>query len=299
MLAGVAQDDSLQEGPAGSGRPERGLEVIRRRELSLSSARSLLLTVLGEYVLPRDLHVWTSALVQTMALLGVAEKAARQALSRTAAEGWISSSRHGRLAQWDLTESGRRLLADGASRIYSFGQQRKPWDGRWLLLLAGAPEGNRDLRRTLRTRLTWAGFGPLPSGAWICPEPQREAEAARILAELGLDATSMSFVASYGEIGEQADIVQLAWDLGTVELRYKQFIDTFEPLTATTDREMLTAQTLLVHEWRRFPFLDPQLPRELLPDGWLGTDAARLFHARHAQWRDGAQRYWAELADRA
>jgi phenylacetic acid degradation operon negative regulatory protein len=50
-----------------------------------------------------------------------------------------------------------------------------------------------------------------------------------------------------------------------------------------------------VHEWRRFPFLDPQLPSDLLPAGWLGTDAARLFHGRHAQWRDGAERHWARL----
>jgi phenylacetic acid degradation operon negative regulatory protein len=273
--------------------PDPGLEVIRRRELSLSSARSLLLTVLGEYVLPQEAPTWTGALIQTMALLGVAEKAARQALARTAAEGWVVSSRQGRRAQWDLTEAGRRLLADGARRIYSFGQQSQPWDGRWLLLLAGAPDAGREVRRQLRTQLTWAGFGTLPSGAWVCPDPGREPEASRIIADLGLAATSMSFIASYGQIGAQADIVDLAWDLGTLELRYKQFIDTFEPLAATTDAEMLTAQILLVHEWRRFPFLDPQLPRDLLPAGWLGTDAASLFHARHASWREGAGRHWA------
>ena len=105
----------------------------------------------------------------------------------------------------------------------------------------------------------------------------------------------MSFIASYGAIGRPADVVALAWDLRAVEARYKQFIATFTPVQPADDAQALTAQTLLVHEWRRFPFLDPRLPRDLLPPGWLGADAARLFAARHARWRDGAGRCWAQL----
>ncbi len=276
------------------------LSLSRRRETGLSSARSLLLTVLGEFVLPQGEPAWTAAIIAALGPLDVAEKAARQALARTAAEGWILARRHGRLAQWDLTEAGRRLLSDGARRIYSFGTDRPSWDGRWLVLLvsgssSSGPDPRPELRRLLRTRLTWAGFGALPSGAWVCPDPAREAEAGRILTELGLAATSMSFVARYGEIGSESGIVDLAWDLSAVEQHYRQFIDAFEPRAALSDAEMLTAQTLLVHEWRRSPFLDPRLPRDLLPANWPGADAAALFHARHAAWRDGAARHWQAL----
>jgi len=257
----------------------------------------LLLTVLGEYVLPLGEPVWTAALVRGLALHEVGEKAARQALARTAAEGWIVSRRHGRLARWDLTEAGRRLLSEGARRIYSFGQDGRPWDGRWLVLLIGDLDRSGPLRRQLTTRLTWAGFGRLPSGAWISPDPGREAEAARILADLGLGCC-MSFIAGYGGIGAQSDVVDLAWDLGAVELRYKKFIDTFRPLEPVMPGEILVAQTLLVHEWRGLPFLDPQLPRELLPTGWLGTEAAGLFAERHARWRQPSLHHWAELARR-
>jgi phenylacetic acid degradation operon negative regulatory protein len=59
---------------------------------------------------------------------------------------------------------------------------------------------------------------------------------------------------------------------------------------------VLLAQTRLVHEWRRFPFLDPRLPEELLPADWSGTRAAALFQAMHSAWSDSAQRRWAELA---
>ncbi len=279
-----------------AGGPDSQTPFSQRRERGVSSARSLLLTVLGEYVLPAGEPVWTSALVSVLAQLDVAEKAARQALARTAAEGWLVSRRHGRKAQWDLTEAGRRLLADGAQRIYSFGTAGPGWDGRWLVLVISVPDPSRELRHQLRTRLTWAGFGSLPSGVWVCPDPRREAEAARILSDLGLTATSMSFVASYGSIGAQADIVDMAWDVGAVELRYKQFIDTFSALAPATPDDVLVAQTLLVHEWRRFPFLDPQLPRDLLPEHWIGTEAARLFRDCHDRWHAPAQRHWAELA---
>jgi len=277
--------------------PALGVAVMRRRrELRQPSARSLLLTVLGEYVLPGGEPVWTATLVRVLALLGVAEKAARQALARSAAEGWITSRRHGRLAMWELTDAGRRLLTEGARRIYTFGQDGPDWDGRWLVLLTGAPEAGREDRHRARTQLTWAGFGALPGGVWVSPDPGREQEASRILDELGLAGKAMSFIASYGGIGAPADVVALAWDLRAVEARYEQFIDTFTPVEPADAAQTLTAQTLLVHEWRRFPFLDPRLPRDLLPPGWLGAEAAGLFAARHARWRDGAGRCWTQLS---
>ncbi len=268
----------------------------RRRELGPSSARSVLLTVLGEYVLPAGGLAWTAALVTALGLFGIAEKAARQALARTASEGWITSSRHGRLAAWHLTEAGRRLLTDGARRIYSFGQDGPEWDGRWLIVLVPATDLNSQARHQIRTRLTWAGFGALPGGLWVSPDPGREAEASRILDELGLSPAATSFTASHAGIGTQQDIVARAWDLRAVETRYAEFTAEFTALAPETDAQTFTAQTLLVHEWRRFPFLDPRLPRDLLPAAWPGGEAAALFSARHAEWGTAAARCWSALA---
>jgi phenylacetic acid degradation operon negative regulatory protein len=280
--------------PATAARPVAPA-LSRRRELGEASARSLLMTVLGEYVLPRADPVWTFTLVRALAMLGVEEKSARQALARSAAEGWVASQRHGRRVRWELTEPGRRLLSEGARRIYSFGSQRRRWDQRWLILLVSVPDGKRDLRHRLRTRLSWAGFGTPSPGVWVSPDPGREDEAREILAELGLAPASMSFLASYGTIGGQESVARLAWDLDAVAQRYQEFIDSFARRRPAEGAGLLMAQTLLVHEWRRFPFLDPQLPAELLPGGWIGAAAARLFHARHAEWRDGAQRHWEAL----
>lgn len=273
--------------------------LSRRREVSHTSARSLLMTVLGEFVLPRGRPVWTSTLVDVLGSFGIEEKSARQALARTAGEGWLVSERVGRRVRWSLTPPGRRLLTEGAERIYSFGRDCGEWGGTWLMLLVSVPEAKRDLRHSLRTRLTWAGFGSPTPGVWISPGTERQAEAHGILAELGLAAEAMSFVAAYGKIGDEDAMVARAWDLSALEDRYEGFIDEFTGLNPDTGDAVLHAQTLLVHEWRRFPFLDPQLPAKLLPPNWSGAKAAELFHRKHVEWRPAAQQHWEVLvADR-
>lgn len=271
--------------------------VSRRRELGDVSARSLLTTMLGEYVLPKGTPVWTSALVDALAMFGVEEKSARQSLARTAAEGWLDSERMGRRVRWALTPPGRRLLTEGAQRIYDFGSGERPWDGTWLVVLVSVPEAKRDLRHRVRTRLTWAGFGSPEPGVWITPHADREAEALGVLKELGLADDAMSFTATYGAVGSEAAMVARAWDLSEVEDRYEAFIDEFTGLRPADGAAVLHAQTMLVHEWRRFPFLDPRLPSNLLPANWSGAKAAELFHSRHAEWGPVALRRWEELAE--
>ncbi|TCP56472.1 PaaX family transcriptional regulator [Tamaricihabitans halophyticus] len=269
-----------------------GPALSRRREVSHTSARSLLMTLLGEFVLPRESPVWTATLVDTLAMFEVEEKSARQALARAAAEGWLGSERVGRRVRWSLTEPGRKLLSEGARRIYGFGSAERQWPGDWLVLLVSVPETKRELRHRLRTQLSWAGFGSPEAGVWVSPDTSRADEAGDILRELELADDAMSFTASYGPIGSQHAMVARAWDLSDLEARYERFIAEFDNREPADDEDALRAQTKLVHEWRRFPFLDPQLPAELLPANWSGTQAAELFHRKHVDWRPAAQRCW-------
>lgn len=291
VTTSVPSQGSRRETPR-SARPM----LSRRRQVGGASARSLLLTILGEFVLPRGEPVWTSTLVTVLGRLGVEEKSARQALARTAAEGWLSSARTGRRVRWSLSVPGRRLLSEGAERIYSFNAALPDWHGEWLLLLVSVPEAQRALRHRLRTRLTWAGFGSPAPGMWISPHPDREVECDAVLRELGLRAAAMSFRARFGAIGEQRALVAQAWDVDEISAHYERFISAFAAQSPEAGDPVLLAQTRLVHEWRRFPFLDPRLPESLLPGGWSGTRAAALFQSRHASWSDPAQRRWAEIA---
>lgn len=267
----------------------------RRRQAGSATARSLLLTVMGEFVLPSGERPWTSTLLHVVAGLGVEEKSARQALSRLAADGWLTAVRAGRRARWELTRHGRDLLAEGAERIYSFGADHGPWDGRWLVLLVTVPESRRRERHQVRTRLTWAGFGsPLP-GVWVSPHPAREAEAKQVIEQLGLTAEAFSFTGPYAGIGTQRSLVEQAWHLGDLAARYRAFLAEFEDLRPAPGDPILLAQVRLVHEWRRFPLADPGLPRELLPGGWAGLRAAEIFADLHERWQDPSRAQWAQL----
>jgi phenylacetic acid degradation operon negative regulatory protein len=80
-----------------------------------------------------------------------------------------------------------------------------------------------------------------------------------------------------------------------VERRYEDFLELVSRRRPRTDRQALVAQVRLVQEWRRFPLLDPGLPRDLLPPRWTGNRAAEVFRERHAGWAPRAQQAWAEL----
>lgn len=270
--------------------------AARRHEFGTASASSYLLTVLGEFVLPRKGPVWTAALTDTLELLGVEHRAARQALARIGADGLIASTKVGRRAQWNLTATGRRLLTNGAKRIYTFASETPDWDGEWLVLLVSVPETERGLRRRARTRLAWAGFGSPAPGVWVTPRPALADEAREVLAELGLNRSVFSFVGGHAGIGHEPELVARAWDLPEIAARYERFLATFADLEPADDTEALLSQIHLVHEWRRFPFLDPQLPTTLLPEDWVGRRARELFHDRHNAWRDGAQVQWRRVS---
>jgi phenylacetic acid degradation operon negative regulatory protein len=269
--------------------------VTRRQELGAASARSLLLTVLGEFVLPSGRSVWTSTLLELLGDLDVAEKAARQAIMRTADSGWIEASRVGRETRWSLTQAGTDLLREGTERIYHFAAEERPWDGRWLVLTVGVPENNRALRQRLRTQLGWAGLGSSTPGVWVTPQVDREPRARKVLEDLDLLAGSWSFVADAGRIGDERSLARAAWNLDEVERRYEDFLELVSRRRPRTDRQALIAQVRLVQEWRRFPLLDPGLPRELLPPRWTGNRAAEAFRERHASWAPRAQLAWADL----
>src|SRR5262249_24643554 len=144
----------------------------------------MLLTLLGEFVLPGDGMAWTSAVLAVFERLGVAEKATRQALMRTSNAGWLTAEKAGRRTRWLLTPAATRLLTDGARRIYSFGPARA-WDGQWVLVQVRIPEADRRARHVIRTRLAWAGGGSLRPALWGSPPAAPGAGAARRLREGG------------------------------------------------------------------------------------------------------------------
>ena len=272
---------------------ERPPTLLRRHAAGTDSARSLLFTVLGELVLPTGGHAWTSAFIDVFGRLGVEEKAARQALMRTAADNWLGSERIGRRTVWRLTPAAERLLRDGTERIFGFTAVAGDWDGRWTIVIARTPETERAARHLIRTRLRWAGFGNVMPGVWLSPRSDRAAEVGQILAGAGLPDGYL-FAAEHQGGSSLAALVGQAWDLAELAGEYDDFIATFSAGTGP-GADPLARVVELVHAWRRFPWIDPGLPAQFLPTPWSGTAAASLFARRHAQWSGDALAEWKRL----
>jgi phenylacetic acid degradation operon negative regulatory protein len=249
-----------------------------------SSAKALLLTILGEFVLPNGGRAWTQSLVDGLGTLGVGERNARQAIARIADQGFIASERVGRRVRWCLTPQGRELLTVGTRRIYGFGNDGDEWDEHWLIVLCAVPEDQRAKRHHLRSRLAFAGFGFLTPTVAISPHSDREPLANAVLHDLGLVDASAVFHAEAGSLTPARDLLHRAWDLDRLAAEYEAFVASFQRRRTATDSDRFAALVELVHAWRRFPFVDPEIPERLLPRRWPGRRAKHTFDARHNDW---------------
>lgn len=263
--------------------------------LAHGSARSLLITILGELVWPTGQPVWTSTLVYILKGLGIEEQTARQAIARASASGWLQPERQGREVCWTLTPKLVHIFETGSSRVYSLSDPFSSWDGTWLSLWTTIPQSMRRARRPLYAGLTWAGFGNPVPGLWLTPHVERTSEVRHLLEQLELEQHTFAFTGNVSAIGISAEeIVERGWDLEDLRARYEQAWAAMNDVRPEGPDETLFTHIRLMSEWQEFPRVDPQLPEALLPD-WVGRRVARRIEAFRAQWAPIVRRRFAEL----
>jgi phenylacetic acid degradation operon negative regulatory protein len=289
---------SQRDAPPGSAllKPA-GSALLKPAGASLAprSARSLLMTVLGELVWPSGQPAWTSALVYVLRGLGAQEQAARQAIARAAASAWMTPERRGREVRWSLGPKMVRIIESGAPRVYSLSDPFTSWDGRWLAVLVTIPQSHRHTRRPLYSGLTWAGLGNPVPGLWLGPHVERAAEIDKLIDGLGLRKHTISFVGTVTDIGmSQADIVEQGWDLGALHQHYQQVWDAIADLAPRDGDEVLFTHVRMISEWQELPRTDPQLPEALLPD-WIGRRVAQRIETLRARWTPAVRERFAAI----
>jgi phenylacetic acid degradation operon negative regulatory protein len=281
--------------PSEVGEASSGQEL--RSNLPIGGARSLLLTVLGEFVLSTGEPVWTGALLYALKGLGLEEQTARQAIARAADAGWIESEKHGRLVRWSLTPAGIEIIQDVTRRARSLSTPPPYWDGDCLILIVTVPQSQKAVRKRLYSALSWAGFGNPAPGLWASPHVDRAHEMKRVIEELELQDSTIAFIGTTVSIGlSDHEIVKRAWDLDHIAARYDQIIDTFQDLDPEPGDDVLFTYISLVNEWREFPFMDPQLPEDLLPN-WVGRRAIDMSMRLYDKWRPAAKERWREVVE--
>jgi phenylacetic acid degradation operon negative regulatory protein len=255
-------------------------------------ARSALFDLYGDHLRARGARAPVAALVRLLAPLGVHPPAVRTAVSRMVRQGWLEPVRIDGQPGYALTSRARRRLDDAAVRIYRTeadgnlppdgpSEPRDPgdapggWDGHWHLgILREVPNARR--REQLASQLAFLGWAPLSDAAWV--GLRNDAEVDQILGLEGIAADR--FRAPVDD--DAAEFARRVWKLDELGASYDLWLNEAKALTESagddlTDEQAFAVRSELLHEWRKFLFLDPGLPAKLLPTDWAGTRAAAFF----------------------
>ncbi len=265
---------------------EKAAEEVRDGEGVRARPQSLMLAFLGRFVLGRGIRVFSGSFIDVFARLGVSEQAVRSTLSRMAQRGLLERVRRGRRVYFGLTDRSVDILTEGEQRVWDAGVVNLDAEGAWTLLSFSLPESWQRQRHDLRTRLTWAGFGPLRNGLWIAPT---EVDPSEAVAELGLLDQVTVFHGRLGAFTEASRVVNEAYDLEQLAAGYRLFLDRWavpEPVPEAPDD--LARLLLLVAEWMRLIRTDPRLPIAYLPSDWPAIRAQKLVNELHAQYQEAA-----------
>ena len=272
--------------------------ATRRRADGGPSARSLLISVLGQWVGPTDTPVWTATLVGALEALGIEARAARQAVNRTAADGWLEGESVGRYTRWRLTSSGRRMIGSAVPRVQRSIVSDRTWDGTFLLLTLTGAVLDREARERLAVGLDFEGFGTLGPGTWVAVGEGSREGADSVLSACGLQDRALLFSAQSVDGAETpGEVVALAWDLDTAAAAHEAFLEEFEKAVPADECEAFALRTRMAHEWRHLLSVDPSLPPQLLPADWVGTRARKVFQLRFSEWAEAATSYYIRLCE--
>ena len=262
-------------------------------------ARSVLFTLYGDYVRHYGSTIWVGSLIALMTELGFTATAVRAAVSRMTRQGWLVSIRSGRASYYALSGRGQERIDEAAQRIFKLHPER--WDGRWRVLVIG---GERDpkQRERLRRELAWMGFAALSRGVYLSPNDLLD-RIASLADRYELRDRFETFTAEHDGPTPDARLAARHWDLRAIDAAYEGFVAEWQPRLdahratlsrgeALADPVCFVEKTRLVHAFRKFLFVDPGLPQELLPERWAGAAARGVFSAYYHLLTEGALRFF-------
>jgi phenylacetic acid degradation operon negative regulatory protein len=243
--------------------------------------RALILDLFGDYLRYTGGEARAGDLVTLLGVFDVEPAAVRMTLSRLRREHWFTTTRHGREASYVLSEHMPGVLRDGRERIFAYYDEA--WDHTWTTVVQQGTKPDRLAREQLRRQLSWLGFGSLSASTWVTPRDR--SDQVRALAADFPDVHFTVLRSVTDDLDVDRDLVARCWDLERMNRLYAQFLKDHSHLAKTagdlTGAEALFARTELIGSYRHHPFLDPWLPAELRPQGWLGAQANALFRASH------------------
>jgi phenylacetic acid degradation operon negative regulatory protein len=214
--------------------------------------------------------------------------------------GILKVRRNKSRSYYSLSDDGLALMYKGERRIFE--RKRSAWNGLWNLVVYYIPEQNREARDRLRRELTWMGFGPLSTATWISPHDLTD-EVIDLADKLKIRPYIQIFQTVMKNNNDPAGIVARCWDLPKIHKRYNAFIKEYKKkMEDYHDRvikdvniessEYFVQRFKLMDDYRRLPYLDPDLPEQLLPKNWLRSEAMDIFDRYHEILTEKANQYF-------
>ncbi len=270
------------------------------KTINLLRPQSTILTLYGDYIRHRGGEIGIGSLIRILSNFGLSEQAIRSAVSRMCRIGLLKARRIGKKSFYSLTPKGNDLLVKGAERIFK--RKDNHWEGVWYIVTYSIPENKREIRNRLRQELSWMGYGALSEATWISPYDLTK-EVEELVDSLQIREYVEIFQAKHQGFTDPRRIVTRCWNLTKIQEKYAAFIAKYQPKLEKhlerlrrgeiiEDSECFVERFMLIHEYRKFPFFDPDLPKELLPDDWLRPQAAALFREYHNLLADKANKYF-------
>lgn len=249
------------------------------------SARSVLVTIFGDTIVPVASSVWLAQLFKLTDIFGFSGRLIRTSMFRLAAEGWLTNERVGRQSRYHLTPLAIEESEQAASRIYA--TETTAWTGDWTLAVLGGQTGEDDAWQNLADHLGWHGFIALTPG--LLASANTTVERVRDLCAVIEPKIRVPLAtATFADLDHLVEdgFFSAAFNTAELEAAYDAFLQRYRPILESANastagpgsspEDPLAAfamRTMLVHDLRRIRLRAVDVPPELLPSPWIGDRA--------------------------
>lgn len=265
-----------------------------------NTARSMLVTIFGDTVLPIGREIWLSQLFQLTEVFGFAGRLVRTSMFRLASEGWFTNERVGRKSQYSLTRMAIEESEQAAKRIYH--SPHPNWSEEWTVVFLDAPSVSASIREQLARHLRWHGFILLSRG--LLGSPNESLESTQDLCRrIALDVNVPLAVLTFSELESLVvdGFFVEALDMTGVAEAYDKIVHFYGPLVDSSNpgapAEAFALRSMLIHDLRRIKLSGPDIPAALLPTGWAGDAADEVARQLYPQLSTTAAPWLSEVLD--
>lgn len=152
-----------------------------------------------------------------------------------------------------------------------FELSQKPWDNLWRIVSFDIPEKLKSRRNSLREKIERLGMGKLQESLYISPF-DFAVDLQEFVEDHGLADFVDVFEARHTFGEDSKSLAWRVWNLERLEKKYSELLDLFEEKQTPGSEDRNNLQL----KFEEIILDDPLLPKELLPENWVGERVRKL-----------------------